>query len=189
MKKQHVSILFGTCLILASCQADSEAEIVDDIEAQQFKANQQNVVPAPPSIRDQNKQRILRNTALQSYADEAGHYISETATMLESIAPFFDRANVRVADVDHTLSKIQNIRDNSSNFIDLNRPEPFDNMHHVHVSTLMELDALERILKDMKDPVHQLQITNARVYYENAILSHKLMEREYLSVTEDFGIH
>ncbi|WP_332630247.1 hypothetical protein [Halalkalibacter flavus] len=189
MKKKHVLILFGTSLILASCGADSEADIVGDVEAQQFRAHYQNDVPAPPSIRDQNKQRVPRYTALQSYAEEAGHYISDTATLLEEIAPFFDQPNVQSADVDTTLSKIKNIRDKSSEFIDLNRPEPFDSMHHVHISTLMELDALERILKDIKDPVHHLQVTNARVYYENAILSHKLMEREFLSVTEDFGIH
>ncbi|GAE28551.1 hypothetical protein JCM9140_4796 [Halalkalibacter wakoensis JCM 9140] len=109
--------------------------------------------------------------------------------MLEDLASFFDSGNVTSTDVDRTLSKINEIRDKSDQFINTQRPAEFDALHHVHISTLMEIDALDRILTDMKEPIHPLQVTNARVYYENAVLSHKLMEREYLSVTEDLGIH
>ncbi|MDT8859923.1 hypothetical protein N0O92_06735 [Alkalihalobacillus sp. MEB130] len=188
MKKRQVLFVIGTSLVLASCGADSEEEIVHDVEAQQFRSDYHDT-PAPPSIRDQNKQRVPRYTAMQSYADEAGHYISETAVLLEDLATFFDQGTVETSDVDETMDKIELLRNKGEEFINTSRPEPFDALHHVHVSTLMEIDALERILSDMKEPIHPLQVTNARVYYENAVLSHKLMEREYLAVTEDYGIH
>ncbi len=174
--------------MLASCGADSEAEIVNDIEAQQTET-EYHYYPKAASIRDQNKESVPKYTALESYGDEAGHYISETATILEKMAPLFEQSTVHTTDVQAVLTQVEELREKSSMFIDLNRPELFDGLHHVHLSTLIEVDALERVLLDMKEPIHPLQVTNARVYYENAVMSHKLMEREYLSITEELGIH
>ncbi|MFC0470203.1 hypothetical protein ACFFHM_06600 [Halalkalibacter kiskunsagensis] len=188
MKKQKLLFIFGTSLILASCGADSEADIVNDIEAQQSEP-EFHYYPKPASIRDQNKEKIPENTALESYGDEAGHYISETTTLLETMASLFEQRTVHTTDVQTVLTQLEELREKSSSFIDLDRPQPFDGLHHVHLSTLIEIDALERVLLDMKEPIHPLQVTNARVYYENAVMSHKLMEREYLSITEELGIH
>jgi hypothetical protein len=180
--------LLGTSFLLASCGADSEAEIVHDIEAQQTET-EYHYYPKSASIRDQNKENEPRYTTLESYGDEAGHYISETATILENMAPLFEQASLNTTDVQSILTQLEQLKEKSSAFIDLNRPEPFDGLHNVHLSTLIEIDALERVLIDMKEPIHPLQVTNARVYFENAVMSHKLMEREYLSITEELGIH
>ncbi len=173
--------------MLTGCGADSEANIANDVEAQQFNTIRQ--IPEPPSNHSQNRERMVQSEQQEIYASEAGHYLSETATLLENVNDIFEQNQVTSTEINEALSILERIRNESETFVELSRPGVFDGFHHVHLSTLVEIDALRRILEDMKEPVHHLQLTNARVYYENAVMSHKLMEREYLSVTEDLGIY
>jgi hypothetical protein len=188
LNKKRFLIYLGIGLLLTGCGTDSEADIVNDVEAQQFNAERLGA-PEPPSIRDQNRERLVQDEWHTTYSSEAGFYLSETATLLEDLSNLFEENNVRLNDVNVTLSTLDEIRSRSESFIELDRPEAFDGFHHVHLSTLVEIDALRRILSDMKEPIHPMQLTNARVYYENAVMSHKQMEREYFSITEELGIH
>ncbi|ARK30397.1 hypothetical protein [Halalkalibacter krulwichiae] len=187
MKKNSVILLIGASIVLSSCGAEDEANIVNDVEAQQLQTEQ--IAPEAPSIRQQNRERNRQDNDYSIYANEAGFYLSQTATLLEQIAPIFDKNNVNTNKLNQTLSLIEQIQSESESFMNLDRPEPFDGFHHVHLATLIEVDALKRVMSDMKNPIHPLQLTNARVYYENAVQSHKLMEREYLSITEELGIY
>lgn len=188
MSKVCITVSLAAILVITTaCGADSEAEIVHDVETQQSHPSKGFQLQANNT--DLNKQRVLTDSQLSSYADEAGYYISQTITSLEQLAPYFEREKLTSAEIEEALSVLWNIREQSQAFIDLERPEAFDGFHNVHLSTLVEIDALERVFSDMRPPIHPLQLNNARVYYENAVMSHKLMEREYLSLSEEFGFH
>lgn len=53
---------------------------------------------------------------------------------------------------------------------------------------LIEVDALDRALNEMKKPIHPLQYNHVNLYYDNSLLILSQLEREWLSVTEDYGI-
>ncbi|MFC0559976.1 hypothetical protein [Halalkalibacter alkalisediminis] len=187
MNKKCLFLFVGASILLTSCGVDSEADIANDVEAQQF--NQERLGPQPPSIRGQNRERMAQDERHTAYAHAAGFYLAETATLLEDMTVLFEQNQVNQENLSATQDKLDEIRQKSEQFINLDRPATFDGFHHVHLATLVELDALRRILDDMQEPIHPLQVTNARVYYENAVMSHKLMEREFMSVTEELGIY
>ncbi|WP_227936277.1 DUF6376 family protein [Alkalihalobacillus deserti] len=187
MNKKNLFLLVGASILLTSCGADSEADIANDVEAQQL--NTERLGLEPPNIKGQNQERLPQDERQTKYANEAGFYLAETASLLENMTTLFQQNQANQESLNATISTLDQIRRKSEEFIKLERPEPFDGFHNVHLSTLVELDALRRILEDMKEPIHPLQVTNARVYYENSVMSHKLMEREFLSVTEELGIY
>ncbi len=188
MAKIYIIIWIGFVLLFtAACGTDSEAEIIDDVTKQQTDTS--NDIRLQSNNTDQNKQRNLLDAQLASYADEAGYYISHTATLLEHLAPYFEQENLSKADLNDVLQTLSNIRKASQSFVHLDRPVSFDGFHNVLLSTLVEVDALQRIFSDMREPPHPLQIQNARVYFEKATMSHKLMEKEFLTLTEEFGLH
>lgn len=184
----RLSIWLAVLLVMiTACGADSEADIVEDVEAQQSDTSTGMKILTNDT--DQNKRRVQKSEHLENYADEAGYYLNQSATLLTQLSPYFDRAELSTSDLNDVLSILTKIRDERDAFINLERPRAFEGFHNVHLSTLMEIDALERIFRDMRSPTHPLQIDNARVHYENAIMSHKLMEREYLTLMEEYGLY
>lgn len=187
MNKKSLILFLGASILLTSCGTDSEADIANDVEAQQY--NVERLGPKPPNIRGQNQERLQQDERYTVYANAAGSYLAETAELLEDMNSIFNQDPLQQEDLNATQSIVDQFRTKSEDFINLERPTPFDGFHHVHLATLMEIDAFRRILEDMQEPIHPLQVTNARVYYENAVMSHKLMEREFLSVTEELGVY
>lgn len=188
MKKFTFIICSGLVFIpLSACgQTDSEENIVQDVEVQQFDEDygfQQRANNA-----DQNENQMT-NPELTFYANQAGSYISETATLLEKTVRLFEVGAPTATDIDEALATIQELKRQSQSFLTFQPPEAFEGFHHVHVATLVEIDALEKVLMEITEPIHPIVVTNARVHYENAVVSHKLMEREYLSITEEYGLH
>ncbi len=172
--------------MLSACGADSEAEIVMDAQIEQQSTKPYHGVA---SNTDQNDVDIHLQSAVVVYADNAGYYLRQTINHLESIAPLFEDDTLGEHEVKAIQRVIIYIKEKSVDFMAQERPMEFDGFHNINLSLLTEIDALERVLDNMETPISPLQIQNARVYYENSVISHQQLEMEYQSLAEELGFY
>ncbi|MDV2884419.1 MULTISPECIES: hypothetical protein [Alkalihalophilus] len=187
MKKQMFLILAGMSILFAGCMQDNSADLMEDIKqsqtegtfgAQRFSNNT-----------DQNHAIRRADTELLTYAKEAGVYLEQTINQLEDLAPTFQEDSFQADSLHSVLSTIHSIKQNSERFHNIRIPHEFEGFHQIHIGFITELTDLERVIDDMREPVDPRQALNARVHYENIMISHKSMEREFMSLSEDYGFH
>ncbi|WP_088102126.1 hypothetical protein [Halalkalibacter urbisdiaboli] len=186
LKLRHVILVITLATSIAGCRADSETDIARDAEAQQQSSKNYYGVA---SNTDQNDAKNDLPSAVQVYAENAGYYLRNTINQLESLAPYLENNTLTDEERKELYEVISNVKSKSEQFLEQERPLEFDAFHDILISMLTEIDAFERILSDMRTPIHPLQVENARVYYENAILTHKQLEMEYQSLAEELGFY
>ncbi|KYG25535.1 hypothetical protein [Alkalihalobacillus trypoxylicola] len=184
MKKMMFVLGIGIVL-LAACQMDSETQIIEDSHHNEGALGFQGV----PGDKDKHRQLKLSDHELSFYADKTAQYLSNSITRLEQQADFFNQNDVNISHtIEEFIEALADIREETVEIINLDRPKPFNRFHEGHLNFVVELDALDRVLSDMRYPIDDSQYDDARMHYENAIISHKMLEREWLQIAEDYGI-
>lgn len=186
MKRLRFLVLGLTVVSLIGCGEDSQANIVRDLQAQE---QPNDVYHKVQSNTDQNKIKIQTNSVKASYADNVGYYLRNTITHLENLAPFFEDEALNSDELVTAKQTASQLKERSANLFQKERPAEFEGFHDILQSMLIEVNALERVLTDMRNPAHPLQIQNARVYYENIVITHKQLEMEYQTLAEELGIY
>ncbi|WP_413380647.1 hypothetical protein [Alkalihalobacillus sp. 1P02AB] len=185
MKKSFTFLLIAFLLPLAACQVDSESQIIEDSQKNERPLGFQGVA----SDKDQNRRKGLADEQMMIYADKSGQYLSNVISYLENHAFFFENPNNETEALQSFQQALAEIRSQTVELINTERPKTFNGFHEIHLSLLVELDVLDRILMDMRAPIDEKQYHSARVHYENAIISYKSLEREWFSITEEYGIY
>ncbi len=163
---------------------DSESQIIEDSQKDTKPFGFQGVA----SDKDKHRKEGLATQELHLYADATGQYLSNVIEDLEKHKGFFEnQQDMRAADL--FLDSLADIRTETVEIINLDRPKAFNSFHEIHLSMLVELDILDRVLEDLRDPFDTKQIESARVHYENSIIAFKNLEREWFSVSEEYGIY
>lgn len=170
---------------------DSEKDIVKDVTEHQTqnmtKEDQPNNMEQNYYIQSQENGA----TPLNEYADVTGTYIYAMYDQLMQIEPLF-RMNDEVSDLglERARQATKNILNEYENYSKMNTPDVFEGFQDVHSVTIYEIELLHKALNEMNP---QSQDTNsldtARRHYENAIMSHQLMEREFLSLSDELGLY
>ncbi|WP_096200841.1 hypothetical protein [Bacillus sp. FJAT-45350] len=189
MKKTILSIITLSliCILSIGCNGNDQAnDIAQSIERQ--NTEKRTTVIEPPSVKQQNKQRVNVPQEMEEYADEFGYYLDQFYLAIDEMRTFFfeDRNNQKR--VDESLTLIRSINEHADKILHLRTPHEFEGLHEVHMSALIELDSLEDELASI-DVNNEKQIQMARTYYENTVISLKQMQREYKEVLEEFGIN
>ncbi|WP_100372785.1 hypothetical protein [Bacillus sp. FJAT-45037] len=187
MKKAYTILLAAVIILLTGCMQDNSAKLIDDV-VQNEKEGYYGAQRFPNNT-EQNRLKHRADSELIAYAKEAGNFLEHSIEHLESIAPIMQQQTLSSSDISTVTSTIETLKNQSVIFENVRRPHEFQAFHEGHLTLIHEYNAIERVLFDMKTPVHPLQAENARVHYENAMMSHKLMEREFMSLSEKHGFY
>ncbi|WP_209122666.1 hypothetical protein [Alkalihalobacillus sp. BA299] len=185
MIKKIIIILLICMLVAVGCQ-DRPEDITQSIEKQQMLTTD-GIEPIHPSNKDQNKTRRDVSESIVSYAEEFGFYLNQLYTHLENLNELFYIEQPTENDAKKAIEHVRTAQDWSEYILNLNYPKEFENLHKVHISTLIELDSLMTSLENM-DVNNDIHFRRARLYYENSIIALKSMEREYRGILEENGI-
>ncbi|WP_078553378.1 hypothetical protein [Bacillus alkalicellulosilyticus] len=180
-----VFIIASSLSLLAGC-GDRGSDIVKGIENQP-EGHQGLGIVEPPSIKEQNRERNSVSAETVSFADHFGYYLFSFYANLNEMRPFFLGDSPKAAELQHAIEHFADIQDESIQILDLPVPDEFHLLHQAHVATLIELEMLQQSLEryDSSDPE---AFQKSRIYFENVVINHKQMEREFNSVTEELGI-
>ncbi|MDV2683555.1 DUF6376 family protein [Alkalihalophilus lindianensis] len=187
MNKKMILLLTSTFVIVTGCMQDNSSDLIHDIKQNE----QEGTLGAQRFSNNTDQNRVLHraDTELLAYAKEAAFYLEETINHFEVIAPILQQKTLNNDSKTSVLSTIHSIKNNSERFHDLRIPHEFEGFHQIHLSFITELTNLERVIDDMREPIDSRQAENARVHYENIMMAHKLMEREYMSLAEEYGFY
>ena len=178
-------IISAATLLVTSCVNNQADDIARSIEDLQF--NDHDGLLHDSNMKEQNKERVRVELNTATYADEFGYYLDKFYVYMRDIRDFFystSQTNEDVQKVLQTLDKIETLRDST---LELVLPEEFIGLHHVHMAALIEFDSLKTTIETMETPDHT-EMVQARVFYENTIISLKQMEREYKEVLMELGL-
>ncbi|WP_017727934.1 hypothetical protein [Halalkalibacterium ligniniphilum] len=188
MKYRQIVLIVSTSIFLVvyGCNQDTKEHIMEDVKAQQARLAD-TTLSLPPNNKVQNKARVAKDEALISYVDKAGFYLHESYLHLDQLTALFQTNNPRTEQLAYSKGIVQKLQRESEPLLKTEPPGPLEGFHTIHVTMMIEIDALERVLQDMKEP-NNAQLLNARSHYEKAVFAHKQAEREYLSVLEEHGL-
>ncbi len=169
--------------------SDSEEDIVNDLTIQQ---SDDNTKEDQPNNMEQNTflNPNVRTMDLQEYADYAGTYIYSVYQYLENVDELFnDEGTMNEEKVKGAIESLQRLLEEHEHYNQIEEPEPFNGLSDVHSVAIYEIELLLEELNKMKKGQSNYSLEHARRHYENAVLSHNLMEREFLSLSEEYGLY
>lgn len=174
------------CLLLSftACQQEQGQDIARSIDHLQMEETE-GIVPVP-SNKEQNKRRVNTEQATVTYAEHFGYYLDQVYLKLDEMKELFYE-NVSNEELQVAKSKVNQVQQLSDQHITLLKPEQFEGLHLVHISFLVELESLASSLENF-DVNNETHLRRARLYYENAVIALKQMEREFKTVLEEQGI-
>ncbi|MCM3761315.1 hypothetical protein M3212_11025 [Alkalihalobacillus oceani] len=182
-----LTMMLPLFFLLSGCGMNPQADLVKNLEAEQNKPADNLALHSNNT--DQNKVRGLQTNELQSFASEVGYYLAQSGELLREISPYFDSPNLAPGELQHIEAALTAFETQSEQLQALTPPPEFNGFFQVQMSTLIEARALSDLITAVADSGDMSQLANGRIYYENVVMSHKLMEREYLNVSEEHGLY
>ncbi|MFA9455450.1 hypothetical protein ACERJO_01645 [Halalkalibacter sp. AB-rgal2] len=183
-------VLIVPLLIISGCAiSDSEEDIVNDLTIQQ---SDENTKEDQPNNMEQNTflNPNVRTMDLQGYADYTGTYIYSVYQYLETVDELFnDERVINDSIVNDATESLKRLLEEHEHYRQIEEPQPFNGLSDVHSVAIYEIELLLEELNKMKKGQLDNSLEHARRHYENAILSHNLMEREFLSLSEEYGLY
>ncbi|MCM3713506.1 hypothetical protein M3202_05380 [Alkalihalobacillus oceani] len=185
--RAFLTFMLPLFLLLFGCAMNPQDDLMKNLDAEQHK--RADSLALHSNNTDQNKVRGLQTNDLQSFASEVGYYLSQSGELLQQISPYFDTPNLGEGELDHIYAALTAFEAQSEQLQTLSPPPEFNGFFQVQMSTLIEARALADLITAVAETGDMSQLANGRIYYENVVMAHKLMEREYLNVSEEHGLY
>ncbi|MBU8908049.1 hypothetical protein [Desertibacillus haloalkaliphilus] len=190
----RILILLCIALLAVGCAEDNAQNIAQDMKTayndRHTSPNEEghSLIVPEPSNKEQNKFRVHASNDVVTYADEFGFYLDTFYMRMKDLSSIFNDNNVNGQQLEQGRASLQELQQLSDEMLSMEVPSEFEGLHQIHMSALIELDALTMTLSDAVATNNTQEIDESMIYYENTVIALKQMEREYKIILEELGI-
>lgn len=184
--KLWIVLMVALCLLFG-CGQKNVKDLAVQIDEENKTAEKNRYIPLP-SNKEQNRKNSNHAPEVVDYAEQYGYYLNEIYLHFNEMKDLFYQDDITSNNIQKAKQHVAEIESIMNTINKQTTPKEFAGLKAIHAPFINDLSSLEASLNDL-DPNNEIDLQRARLYFENAVTSHKIMQLEYRVTTSELGIN